>query len=132
MQTSYVTEPILKTSFLPRSCLSLASGAYASGHVRSESSRPSSFVLADSRSVPRFSSSSRTVEHNRTIQRTFAERQKELNEARVRQVGNRDRKTKRQNSEIRRRTRSVRRKKRGKRTRMYGQGYACIGGHEDK
>lgn len=88
-QTSYVTGPIFKTSSLPRSCLSLASGAYASGHVRSESSCPPPPVCP--RGLPIcskiFSDFPYSRADNRTIQGTFAERQKERNEARAKASG---------------------------------------------
>lgn len=82
MQTSYVTESILKTSSLPRSCLSLAFGARASGHVRFRVLAPSSSFPVCPRGLPICSkiSFALTVERNRTIQRTFTERQKEWNE----------------------------------------------------
>lgn len=95
MQTSYVTELILKTSssllFVSRFS-SVRFGARTFRVLAPFSVCPRGFSICS----PRFPLSSRTVEHSRTIQRTFAERQKERNEARAKQVGNRGRKSKRQ------------------------------------
>lgn len=77
-QTFYVTETILKSSSLPRSCLSLASGNVRLGaRTFRVSVSPFAFILADSPSASGFSSAPNGRTERRTIPRTFVERQKE-------------------------------------------------------
>lgn len=97
-----MTEPILKTSFRSRSCLSPAFSAYVSGHVRFPSPRSLSRLSSRAPHLLQDFPHPRERSHNRTIPRTFVERQEKRNEARAKRVANRGRKIKRQNGEIKR------------------------------